>query len=73
MTLTEIAQRFANAITSQLGVILIIIAVAIAGLRVAFSGGHHVGGLGWALTGGAVALSAAWLVQTYLGAGVTGI
>jgi len=69
MTGIAIAQAFADAVTGQLGILLIIIGVALAGLRVVFSGGHHWGALFAALGGGAVVVSAGWIVKTYLNSG----
>jgi len=69
MTGIAIAQAFADAVTGQLGLLLITIGIAVAGLRVVFSGGHHWGGLFAALGGGVVVVSAAWIVKTYLNGG----
>jgi len=73
MSLLQIAQTIATFLTGQGGILLAVIAIAAAGLRVAFSGGHHFGVLGWAVAGSACAITAGWIVQTFLGAGATGI
>lgn len=69
MSLLQIAQNIATFITGQGGILLIIIAIAGAGIRTAFSGGHHWGGVWAAVGGGAFVFAAAWIVQTFLGGG----
>lgn len=69
ISLLQVAQNVAGFINGQGGVLLAIIAIVIAGFKVAFSQGHHWSPIGAALGGCAVAFTAAWSVQTFFGAG----
>jgi hypothetical protein len=64
-TINNIATFF----TTTGGISLVVLAVAIAGIRAAFEG--HPRHIGWAIFGGAVAIGAAWIVTTWLGGPAT--
>lgn len=65
MSWLTIAQNVSTFATGQFGILICIIAVAIAGGRAALHG--HWGQFWSALGGGAVVQSAAWSVNTFMG------
>ena len=61
----QIVQNIATFLSGTFGSTLVVIAIGIAGARAAFHG--HWGHFWSAIGGGAVLISAAWIVQTFLG------
>ena len=61
----QIVQNIATFLSGTFGSTLVVIAIAISGARAAFHG--HWGHFWSAIGGGAVLISAAWVVQTFLG------
>jgi type IV secretory pathway VirB2 component (pilin) len=64
-----IVQTIATFIESGFGATLVVVAVAIAGARAALHG--HWGHFWSAIGGGAIVITAAWIVTTFLGGTVT--
>ncbi|WP_158923662.1 TrbC/VirB2 family protein [Acidisphaera sp. S103] len=65
MSWLTIAQNISQFITSQFGILLCTIAIAVAGGRAALHG--HWGHFWSAIAGGGVLMSSAWAVQTFMG------
>lgn len=69
-SLLTFLNNIANMMTGQLGQVLAVIAIALAGLNIAF-GGNHRNSYG-VLIGIAIVFSAAWVVQMINGTGGSG-
>jgi type IV secretory pathway VirB2 component (pilin) len=67
MSWLTIVQNIVNFISGGFGSALVVIAIGIAGARAALHG--HWGHFWSAIGGGAVLLSAAWVVATFMGGG----
>lgn len=65
MSWLAIVQQISTFITGTFGTTLVTIAIAVAGARAMFHA--HWGAFWSAIGGGAVLVSAAWVVQTFLG------
>jgi len=69
--LLTIIQNLAAFFTGPGGVSLCVLGIALAGLYSVFE--HHFRPVGWAITGAAITISAAWIVSTWLGASASSL